>query len=195
MIKSKEDLKRYLAMDKYALGITKHRPGFFDEADDIWRFEIILRKHEYYRNCTKNTLMRYFYAYLHYKMGYKLGFNIPVNLFEGGLHILHAGTITVNNKARIGQWCTIAPNVAIGQSSAGDAVPVIDNHIYIGIGAKVIGKIVIGDNTMIGANAVVCKSFPQGNVTLAGNPAKIISKKGNVFHIDEDLFEKEFQLQ
>lgn len=179
-------------MDKYALGMTKRRPGFFDDKDDIWRFQIILRKHEYYRNCTKNTLMRWYYAYRHYKLGGRLGINIPVNTFKGGLHIVHAGLIGINNKARIGEWCTITPGAAIAQSSHWDAVPVIGNHVYIGIGAKVIGKIVIGDNTMIGANAVVCKSFPHGNVRIAGNPAKIVSEEGNAFHIDEGLFEKQF---
>ena len=45
MIQSKKDLIRYLKMDKYALGYTKKHPSPFDE---IWEYEIVLRKHEYY---------------------------------------------------------------------------------------------------------------------------------------------------
>ena len=41
------------------------------------------------------------------------------------------------------------------------------------------GKIVIGDNVAIGANAVVNKSFPEGNATLGGIPAKVISQKSS----------------
>lgn len=44
-------------------------------------------------------------------------------------------------------------------------------------GAKIFGKIKIGDNVAIGANAVVNKDFPDG-VTIAGVPAKVVSNKG-----------------
>ena len=47
------------------------------------------------------------------------------------------------------------------------------NNVLIGAGAKIIGEIVIGDNCVIGANAVVTKSFPE-NAVIAGNPAKCI---------------------
>lgn len=50
--------------------------------------------------------------------------------------------------------------------------------MYIGPGAKLFGKIHIGDNVAIGANAVVNKDVPS-NVTVAGVPAKIISNKGS----------------
>jgi serine O-acetyltransferase len=56
-------------------------------------------------------------------------------------------------------------------------VPRIGDNCYLGPGAKLFGAIVIGDNTVIGANAVVNKSFPNGNVTLGGVPARIISEK------------------
>jgi serine O-acetyltransferase len=52
------------------------------------------------------------------------------------------------------------------------AVPVIGNDCYIGPGAKLFGPIELGPNPVIGANAVVNRSFPQGNVTLVGVPAK-----------------------
>lgn len=55
--------------------------------------------------------------------------------------------------------------------------PTIGNNCYIGPGAKIFGKIKIGDNVAIGANAVVNKDFPDG-VTIAGVPAKIVSNKG-----------------
>ena len=51
MINSKENLLQYMAMDKYALGEKGKFPKPWDE---IWKFEIALRKHEYYVNCTHN---------------------------------------------------------------------------------------------------------------------------------------------
>ena len=48
MIHSKQDLRDYLEADKRALGRKKKRPGF---TDLIWKFEICMRKLEYYTNC------------------------------------------------------------------------------------------------------------------------------------------------
>lgn len=43
------------------------------------------------------------------------------------------------------------------------------------------GKITLGDNMMIGAGAIVNKSFEEGNCTIAGNPAIRVSDHGNVW--------------
>ena len=48
MIQTKEDLRLYLEKDKQALGITRKRPCLV--GDDIWKFEIALRYHEYLKN-------------------------------------------------------------------------------------------------------------------------------------------------
>ena len=58
----------------------------------------------------------------------------------------------------------------------GTDAPTIGHHSYIGPGAKLFGKIIIGDNCAIGANAVVNKSFLEDGLNIAG--AKIISRKG-----------------
>ena len=55
MIKSREDYLRYLEADRIALG-RKHKYGFKDWLlDDIWTFERLLRKVEYYHNCVKSV--------------------------------------------------------------------------------------------------------------------------------------------
>ncbi len=59
--------------------------------DDIWKFEIILRKHEYYENCSQNMIMKMFYKYLHYRMELRLGLQIPCNTFGAGLCINLSG--------------------------------------------------------------------------------------------------------
>ncbi len=85
MITSKEDLNEYLRKDKFALGITKDRPSLF--GDEIWKFEIILRKLEYYTNTTKNIrihLLRTYYGVKYHKLSVKYNFQIPLNVFGGG---------------------------------------------------------------------------------------------------------------
>jgi serine O-acetyltransferase len=78
--------------------------------------------------------------------------------------------VVVHAKAKIGENCVIGQNVTIG--SRGEA-PVIGNNVFISPGAKCIGG-KIGNNVIVGANAVVTKDIPD-NCVVAGVPAKIIS--------------------
>jgi len=64
------------------------------------------------------------------------------------------------------------------EESDGGGVPMIGNNVYIGGGARLLGRIRIGDNAIIGANAVVLTDVPA-NATAVGVPARIILKKPN----------------
>lgn len=178
MIKNKTDLIEYLDADKRALGRKNRRPKLNDV---IWKYEILLRKCEYYGNTggLLNKIIGGYYRYKKYKLGLLCGFSIPPNTVGKGLCIAHVGPIIINNKAKIGEFCKIHVGVNIGADARrGGDVPVIGNHVYIAPGAKIFGKVVVGDYVAIGANAVVNKSFPMSNVTIAGVPAKIINDKG-----------------
>lgn len=108
--------------------------------------------------------------YILHKMGVKMGFSIPINTFAEGLSIAHCGLVVVNVDARIGKNCRIYVGVNIGEKDG--KAPKIGDNVYIGPGAKLFGDVVIGDNTQIGANAVVTHSFPEGNCTIVGVPAR-----------------------
>jgi len=102
--------------------------------------------------------------------GIRLGFTIPPNVFGPGLSIAHWGTIVVNENCRVGARCRIHPGVCLGWTASG--VPVLGDDCYLGPGAKVFGGVILGDRTIVGANAVVNRSFPGGSVTLVGVPAQ-----------------------
>ena len=53
----------------------------------------------------------------------------------------------------------------------------LGSHVVVGVGAKILGGITIGDNVKIGANSVVLKSVPP-NSTVIGVPARIIKSQG-----------------
>lgn len=105
----------------------------------------------------------------------KTGIVIQPNCFGPGLSIAHAGTIIVHPDVRVGSNCRILACVNIGTGSD-SMVPKIGDNCYIGPGVKMFGGIVIGDNVKIGANAVVNKSFPEGNCTLVGIPAHKVER-------------------
>lgn len=185
MIQSREDLRDYLSADRKALGRNRPKPSLFD---DIWRFEIVLRKCEYYTNCDcgiLGKLLRHYYRFRKYRLGIRCGFTIPVNVFDKGLCLVHTGTCVVSPYARIGQNCRVHVGVNIGGHKGG--YPQLGNHVYIGPGAKIFGAITIADGIAIGANAVVSRSFQTPGISIGGIPAVKISDTGAPHKLMPDL--------
>jgi len=100
----------------------------------------------------------------------------------------HIGAI---NKIIIGNNVLIASKVYISDHSHGEinldtinfppskrklfskGPVVIEDNVWIGEGVVILPNVTIGQNSIVGANAVVTKSFPNNSI-IAGNPAKII---------------------
>jgi serine O-acetyltransferase len=89
-----------------------------------------------------------------------------------GLLIMHGNGTYVLAEA-IGENCTIYQQVTIGKVEEG--LPTIGNNVKIYAGAKILGRVRIGDNASIGANSVVLKDVPP-NVTVLGVPAAVFRK-------------------
>ncbi|WP_418359207.1 serine O-acetyltransferase [Sphingobacterium detergens] len=112
--------------------------------------------------------------------------DIPINISIGKGSILkHNGLgVVLHEKAMIGENVVIMQNVTIGGRN-GRGAPVIEDNVFIGAGACVLGDIVIGKNSSIGANAVVLKTVPE-NAVVVGVPGKIIKiLEGNQIDKDE----------
>jgi serine O-acetyltransferase len=76
----------------------------------------------------------------------------------------------------IGANCRVNQQVTIGFAS-GNRLPRIGNNVTIAAGARILGDVTIGDNVVVGANAVVTKNVPP-NCTVVGVPAYIIKRDG-----------------
>jgi serine O-acetyltransferase len=177
-ISSRADYEIFRSADQKALGIA--RGGLASLTNEIFVFEARLRKLEYALNCSRNPPLILFRKILFRRISEKLGYSISPNTFGPGLSIAHRGTVVVNGGARIGANCRVHVDVNIGtEAGQSSAAPTIGDNCYIGPGAKIFGKILIGANSVIGANAVVNQSFPEGNQTIAGVPAKVVSQKSS----------------
>ena len=93
--------------------------------------------------------------------------------FEAGLWPVHAFSTIVWAK-HIEENVSIYQQVTIGD--AGGA-PTLHKGVTVCCGAKVLGPIEIGENSTIGAGAIVTKSVPA-NCVVVGNPAMIIKRDG-----------------
>lgn len=185
-IRNKSDLRYYLEQDRIAL---KREKKIFK--DDIWKYEIILRKAEYWKNCFKFPLNKVggLYARILARLGKKCGgFCIHPGNFESGLSIAHYGPIVVNITARIGKNCRIHEGVTIGATGGSDLSAHIGDNCFLATGCKIIGDITLGNDIAVGANAVVTRSFIEDGITLAGVPARKISDHDSHNFIAKELF-------
>lgn len=95
-----------------------------------------------------------------------------------GFFIQH-GDNTYVSAASIGANCWIGRHVVIGYSNDTDR-PEIGDNVKIYAGAKIIGKIKVGDNAVIGLNTVVIDNVAP-NVTLLGVPGKPLGPPRGMF--------------
>jgi serine O-acetyltransferase len=99
-----------------------------------------------------------------------------------GFFIQH-GYATAVSAHRIGRNCSINQCAAIGWTDRTRA-PILGDNVSVKNGAKVLGPITIGDNVIVGANAVVVKNVPPDCVVV-GVPARIVRRGG--VRVDEPL--------
>src|SRR3546814_7317915 len=116
---------------------------------------------------------------------YKYGIAIPEYTVIGpGLFINRFGGIYVNGDAVIGANANLTHGAMLGQVNRGERAgsPILGDRIFVGAGAKIIGRIHLGDGCAVGANAVVIKDVPENGV-VGGIPAKLISEIG-ISHVE-----------
>lgn len=93
------------------------------------------------------------------------------------VRIDHPQGLVISGDARLGDDVVLRNGVTIGLRHTGKrGSPVIGDRVDIGAGAKVLGEIHVGDDSVIGANAVVLTDVPDGSVAV-GIPAKIRARK------------------
>lgn len=96
-----------------------------------------------------------------------------------GLMIDHGSGVVIGETTIIGDDCTLYQGVTLGGTGkdVGKRHPTLGNNVMIGSGAKVLGPLLIGDNSKVASNAVVLKSIPP-NCTAVGVPARVVRQDG-----------------
>lgn len=115
----------------------------------------------------------------HYSIRFGIDISRDVRI-GSGFYVGHFGNIVVNAGVVIGDNCNLSHGVTLGQVNRGERVgcPVIGNNVYIGPGAKIIGRVHVGDDSAIGANAVVLNDVAP-HTSVGGVPARPISDHGS----------------
>lgn len=184
VIKTKQDLDFFLQEDakanfmfdvSFPMYCLKLLVG--SESAHVWRYLKCLRHCEYHYNNKGiiHKLLCTYYQFKLHRLGFDYNIRIPINVCGYGVTLYHlAGGGCLVNAKSVGNYCRLQTGALLGNShQSEDEKPVIGDHVSFGPGAKVLGKVIVGDNTFICANAVVTKDVPS-NTMVGGVPAKII---------------------
>ena len=137
--------------------------------------------------------VRFFCQVARKRMEIVTGISLPPDCFIGeGLYVGHFGTIIVSTRAVIGNNCNLSQGVTLGYGGRGErgGFPTIGNRVYIAANAVVVGDITVGDDSVIGAGAVVTRSVAPRAVVV-GNPSRVVSYKGSFDFITYDGMESD----
>lgn len=185
----KADIDRYVAYTGQSrLKLLLLTQGLWATADYRYNRWVFLKV----RIPVVRQLMRLFGLLWHKSTQMYTGIDLPFTAVIGkGLYIGHFGGIIVGEGVQIGEKCNLSHGVTICYAGRGDrrGAPTIGNKVQIYTGSVIVGKITVGDNAVIGANAVVTKDVPESAV-VGGVPAKVINYAGASEFIDYDVRKK-----
>ena len=91
----------------------------------------------------------------------------------------HGMGVVIGETAEIGNNCLLYQGVTLGGTgkSHGKRHPTLMENVVVGAGAKVLGSIIIGQNTRIGAGSVVVRNVEE-NSTVVGIPGRVVHQSG-----------------
>ena len=183
----RHDLNRYFYPDDDAPEIGPLRKGrIFISTQGCWATTVCRLRRWAMIECPMPAARPVLKAagwFMHKAVEIAAGICIPPDIDIGpGLYIGHFGGIffgtDVRDGVRVGMYCNISQENTIGFGGRGEnrGVPKLGDFVHLGAGAKVIGRIRIGDNVAVGA--VVTKDLPD-NAVAAGVPARVINMRGS----------------
>ncbi len=180
MIHNYKDLKYYYQRDRSRYRKSRLplwvRRFIGEEAAIALYYLKILRLLEFFINTTNRKdggILGSFLWLIHRRQQIKYGIHIPPNKVGPGLKINHIGGGIYLNIEYMGKDCSVNAGVICGNKNNNSNIPVIGDNVQLMVGAKVIGKITIGDNSIIAPNSVVVKDVPPKAI-VTGIPAKFL---------------------
>lgn len=167
-----EDQKYYKSMNSKYLRVIDDHLLYIIKGMKHYRY------YQYYDKKGKiNKIIKFIHARIMNKSWNKVGIYVGSPKSLGNGITFYHGNIIINGGASLGCGCKLHGNNCIGNKGRNDGnkCPKIGKNVDIGFGAVIIGNLTIADNCVIGANAVVTKSFLEEGSIIVGVPAKKIN--------------------
>lgn len=171
---------------KSSIGLVFRHLLFGKWYGESFRYNFWMRTCRYARShvALKYTLFPVARWILHH-YAYKFGIHIHFMADIGsGFYIGHYSGMFLHPDCVIGKNCNISQGVTIGYSNSRTrpGCPTLGDNVYLGPGAKLFGRIRVGNNVAIGANCVVTRDIPDNSVVV-GVPGRVIADTGSGHYI------------
>lgn len=103
----------------------------------------------------------------------------PLAEIGPGLRIAHGQGLVIGGYARIGADALLLHQVTVGSPSPErvEEMPVLGERVFVGAGAKILGRVTIGDDVFIGVNAVVARDVPAGSRVVSTGGLSVTPRK------------------
>lgn len=153
--------------------------GLARKIQNAWNGEFNFDKYfsgrEKYQH-SKNPLARLWYGHYCAKENNRWCASIPLPLkLPRSVQFPHGiSGIYISVGARIGEGCVIFQQVTIGSNtlpnSKHQGSPVLEDHVFVGAGAKIIGAVTVGRGSRVAAGCALAQDVPPGTTVLPGKP-------------------------
>src|SRR5438874_5631499 len=186
-------LKQILQADVYRYRGETSRRAFLSAylREPGFRFTYHLRKVAFYQ---KRRGAIGFFGYIYnriqlHRYRFKYGFDIsPASHIGPGLYLGHYGGVVIGPQAVLAANVNIAQGVTIGAASRGPrtGAPTLEDRVWIGANAIIVGKVTIGHDALIAPGAYVNFDVPSMAVII-GNPGKQVSSTGSHGYVNRTI--------
>lgn len=103
-----------------------------------------------------------------------------------GFFLDHGAGVVIGETAMVGDYCVMFHNVTLGGTGKfrGQRHPIVENHVFIGTNAVLLGPIRVGDHAKVGANAFIINRDVPPCSTVVGSPARIVKLNGERVNLE-----------
>lgn len=163
--------------------------SFFRSILQHYDHEKYWRMRDYIQNnAGSGGIKYYYYAFRIKRIDYRFNASTGISLDGKSAYFASHPTfphelngIIIAKGSKIGKNARIFHQVTIGNDDLdGNNVPIIGDDVRIYPGAKIVGKVHIGDRCIIGANAVVVQDVPDDTLVVVEKPRMIKRKKKSI---------------
>ncbi len=99
----------------------------------------------------------------------------PRAVIAPGIQIFHGVGLVIAPRTIVGEGCVLRHGVTLGMVTENSPLPVLGRRVIVNAGAQILGPVTVGDDAVIGANAVVLKDVPAMHAAV-GVPARNIDR-------------------
>lgn len=112
---------------------------------------------------------------MHFLVHMTSGIDIAKEAKIGKGLVIHSFSSVLISNVEMGEYCVISPNVYLAGRK--DGIPKVGDHVFFGLGSRILGNVTIGDYAIIGAASLVIKDVPADHTAIGVDNLRIFPNR------------------